>query len=160
MKTRTLLLLSVGTALMILVAGGALLWQLSSQESSAPTTPIGEQVSVGDAQVTVTSSDRVGDLLEVTVIIGGVDDPDGIDTFRLVTGDRRLEPLGARGTDADGRCQEIVTEPVECVVAFDVGASDGSSRVLVMRRGEAQSTWRLAGVALSRTPVWLLGGHF
>ena len=35
MKTRTLLLLSVGTALMILLAGGALLFQLSSQETTS-----------------------------------------------------------------------------------------------------------------------------
>lgn len=140
MKTRTLLLLSVGTALMILLAGGALLFQLSSQESSTAATPFGETVRTGDAEVTVLGADQSGDTLTVSIEIGGVDDADGIDSFRLVTGDRRLAPLARSGED---RCGGITTETRRCLVEFDVGASDGSSRVLVMRRGEDQSTWRL-----------------
>ena len=140
MKTRTLLLLSVGTALMILLAGGALLFQLSSQESSTAATPLGQVVRTGDAEVTVLGADQFGDTLAVSIEIGGVDDPDGIDSFRLVTGDRRLAPLAPTG---EGRCDGITTETRRCLVEFDVGASDGSSRVLVMRRGEDQSTWRL-----------------
>ncbi len=53
MKTRTLLLLSVGTALMILMAGGVLLFQLSGQEVASQATPFGEEATVGDARVTV-----------------------------------------------------------------------------------------------------------
>ncbi|MFK8023711.1 MAG: hypothetical protein AB8G26_07085 [Ilumatobacter sp.] len=141
MKTRTLLLLSVGTALMILAAGGALLFQLSSQESAAPATPLGEVARTGDAEVIVLSADASGDLLVVSVEIGGVEDPDGIDSFRLVTGDRRLAPLEPSGPDA---CTGIAEVATRCEISFDVGASDGSSRVLVMRRGDEQSTWRLA----------------
>jgi hypothetical protein len=141
MKTRTLLLLSVGTALMILLAGGVLLFQLSGQETTSQATPVGVEAAVGDARVTVLDTELVGDTLVVSMEIGGVDDVDGIDSFRLVTGDRQLAPLAP----ADGdRCAGIVAAPRGCIVEFDVGEADGTSRVLIMRRGEEQATWRLA----------------
>lgn len=141
MKTRTLLLLSVGTALMILLAGGVLLFQLSGQETTSQATPFGEQAAVGDARVTVLDAELFGETLIVSMEIGGVDDVDGIDSFRLVTGDRQLSPLAP--ADGDG-CDGISTEPTSCRVEFDVGEADGTSRVLIMRRGEEQATWRLA----------------
>jgi hypothetical protein len=141
MKTRTLLLLSVGTALMILMAGGVLLFQLSSQESTTPPTKLGEVTTIGDAAVTVHGSSVTDDVLRVEVEVGGVDDRDGISSFRLVTGDHRLDPILA---PAEGRCLFIAVEPENCTVDFDISSSDGSNRVLVMRRGEEQSTWRLS----------------
>jgi hypothetical protein len=140
MKTRTLLLLSVGTALMILLAGGALLFQLSNQESTSASLALGEVTSVGDIEVAVTGSDVLGDTLVVSVALSGVDDVDGIESFRLVTGDRRLDPIAA---PAQGRCAEITVAVQECAIAFDISASQGTSRVLVLRRGEDQATWRL-----------------
>ena len=140
MKTRTLLLLSVGTALMILLAGGVLLLQLSGQESTTEPTPVGERVEVGDVEVTVLGSAVEGGRLSVDLDLGGVDDPDGIESFRLVTGDRRLDPVPGSG---DGRCAGIVEQSRRCAVEFDVSATDGTSRVLVLRRGEEQATWRL-----------------
>ena len=141
MKTRTLLLLSVGTALMILVAGGVLLFQLSSQDATTEATPLGTAVQVGDAEITVFDSSVEGSLLRVDVEIGGVVDERGIEAFSLVTGDQRLTPVTVA---ADGRCTEIATEIQTCTIDFDVSASEGSSRVLVVRRGEDQATWRLA----------------
>ena len=141
MKTRTLLLLSVGTALMILLAGGVLLFQLSGQETTSQATPFGEEAAVGDARVTVLDTDLVGETLIVSMEIGGVDDVDGIDSFRLVTGDRQLSPLATADGDL---CEGITAEPTRCRVEFDVGEADGTSRVLIMRRGEEQATWRLA----------------
>ena len=140
MKTRTLLLLSVGTALMILLAGGALLFQLSTQESTSDSIDLGAVTSVGDIDVTVLDAVVVGDMLEVDVEIGGTDDTDGIESFRLVTGDRRLDPVAAPEA---GRCAEITAATQRCRIDFDVGASEGTSRVLVLRRGEEQATWRL-----------------
>lgn len=139
-KTRTLLLLSVGTALLILLAGGALLFQLSTQDTVSDATPLNTETSIGDATIAVLGSTVVGEMLSVSVDIGGVDDVDGIDSFRLVTGDQRLSPIAAPG---DGRCDGITAVPQRCVIEFDVSASGGSSRVLVMRRGEEQATWRL-----------------
>ncbi len=141
MKTRTLLLLSVGTALMILVAGGVLLFQLSGQDATTEATPLGTAVQVGDAEITVSGSSVEGSLLRVDVEIGGVVDERGVEAFALVTGDQRLEPIVA---PADGRCMGISDETRTCTIDFDVSATEGSSRVLVVRRGEDQATWRLA----------------
>ncbi|MGA9279487.1 hypothetical protein [Ilumatobacter sp.] len=140
MKTRTLLLLSVGTALMILLAGGVLLFQLSGQEDSTEATPIDAPTTVGDAEITVTGSSVADGTLRVDVEIGGVDDVDGIDQFALVTGDQRLEPLRS---PEPGRCTEVTEQVQRCTVDFDVSASEGTSRVLVLRRGDEQATWRL-----------------
>jgi hypothetical protein len=140
MKTRTLLLLSVGTALMILLAGGALLFQLSNQDSTSASVAFEEVTTVGDVDVAVTGSDILGDTIVVSVTLSGVDDIDGIESFRLVTGDRRLDPIAAPG---DGRCSEITVAMQECAIEFDISASQGTSRVLVLRRGEDQATWRL-----------------
>ena len=141
MKTRTLLLLSVGTALMILLAGGVLLFQLSGQETTSKATPFGEEAAVRDARVTVLDTELSGETLIVAMEIGGVDDVDGIDSFRLVTGDRQLSPLAPADGDL---CDGITEESTRCRVEFDVGEADGTSRVLIMRRGEEQATWRLA----------------
>lgn len=141
MKTRTLLLLSVGTALMILIAGGVLLFQLSGQVATTEATPLGTAVQVGDAEITVSGSSVDGTLLRVDVEIGGVVDERGIDAFALVTGDQRLTPLTV---PADGRCAGITAETQTCTIDFDVSSTEGSSRVLIVRRGEDQATWRLA----------------
>lgn len=140
MKTRTLLLLSVGTALAILVAGGVLLLQLANQRDVSVQASVGEAARVGDVTVTVLSTDENDGLFAVEVEIGGLDDPDGIDSFRLVTGDRRLEPL--TGGD-ESRCTRITSAPARCRVDFDVRAADGPNRVLVVRRGDEQANWRL-----------------
>jgi len=142
MRTRTLLLLSVGTALLILLAGGVFLLQLSNESATVESAQLGESVTVGDVAVVVTSAEEVeGRLLSVGVDIGGVDDSDGLDSFRLVTGDRRLEPIAA---PADGRCGSIETEIRSCTIDFDVSGADGSSRVLVLRRGDEQRNWVLS----------------
>lgn len=144
MKTRTLLLLSVGTALAILVAGGVFLLQLTNQDQASAVASVGETVSVGDATVTVLGVDESDGVLAVEVEIGGVDDGDGIDTFRLVTGDRRLAPLtGETAGERPRRCAAITLEAQVCRIDFDISAVETSSRVLVMRRGEQQTNWRL-----------------
>ena len=141
MKTRTLLLLSVGVGLAILLAGGVFLFQLSTESAAVEPATIGESVSVGDVDLTVLGTTGSAALLAIDVEIGGVDDVDGIDSFRLITGDRRLDPVTA---PADGRCVEITVEVQRCHIEFDVSGADGSSRVLVLRRGDEQRNWLLA----------------
>ena len=53
MKTRTLLLLSVGTALAILLAGGVLLFQLSNEQNAVDSIQLGSEVQVGDVSIVV-----------------------------------------------------------------------------------------------------------
>ncbi len=138
MKTRTLLLLSVGVGLMILLAGGVLLLQLANESAAVEPAEVGDSVRVGDVDVTVFGAQESSTLFSVDVEVGGVDD--GIDSFSLATGDKRLEPLTA---PADGRCNEITVADQRCRIEFDVSASDGSNRVLVLRRGDGQRNWVL-----------------
>ena len=142
MKTRTLLLLAVGTALAILLAGGVLLFQLSSESDAVPTVALGDETQIGDVTITVfgPAAAAAGDLYGVDVELAGVDDPDGLGSIRLVTGDRSLAPVRAT---ADGRCTEITEAPVRCRLDFDTSGSETTSRVVVMRRGDDQANWRL-----------------
>jgi len=138
MKTRTLLLLSVGVALMILLAGGVLLFQLSNESAAVEPAGVGEAVRVGDVDVTVFAAQESSTVFSVDVEVGGVDD--ALDSFSLATGDRRLDPVTV---SADGRCTEITVADQRRRIEFDVTASDGSNRVLVLRRGEDQRNWVL-----------------
>jgi hypothetical protein len=137
MKTRTLLLLSVGVGLMILLAGGVLLLQLANESAAVEPAEVGEAVEVGDVDVVVLGAQE-GATFAVDVELGGVDDD--LSGFSLATGDRRLQPLT---TDADGRCTEITVARQRCRIEFDVSAADGSNRVLVLRRGDEQRNWVL-----------------
>ena len=141
MRTRTLLLLSVATALAILLAGGVLLIQLAGEQDTIEASALGERVRVGDVSVTVFDTRAEGDRFVVDVELGGVDDLDGLDGFRLVTGDRELSALTAPAAD---RCTAIEVELRRCSLEFDVGAAATSSRVLVLRRGEDRATWTFA----------------
>jgi hypothetical protein len=137
MKTRTLLLLSVGVGLMILLAGGVLLLQLSNESAAVEPAVVGEAVRVGDVEVVVVGADENGAVFSVDVEIGGVDDD--LSGFSLATGDTRLEPVTAA---ADGRCTEITVAEQQCRIEFDV-SDTGSNRVLVLRRGDQQRNWVL-----------------
>jgi hypothetical protein len=141
MRTRTLLLLSVAVAMAILLAGGVFLFQLSNETASVEPAELGDAVRVGDVEVTVLAVDASGDVVAVDVDLGGVDDADGVDSFALVTGDRRLDPITS---PREGRCVDITVEPQRCRLEFDVSAADGTSRVLVLRRGDDQRNWVLS----------------
>ena len=140
MKTRTLLLLSVAMAMLILIAGGAFLFQLSNQNDTVPVGVFGEPALLGDVTITVLGAAESEDVLAIEIEVGGVDDGDGTDDFRLVTGDQRLGPVSA---PVDGRCASFTIESQRCRLDFDVSAAESTSRVLVMRRGEDQRTWTL-----------------
>jgi hypothetical protein len=138
MKTRTLLLLSVGVGLMILLAGGVLLLQLSTESAAVEPADVGESVQVGDVDIVVLGAQDDGRIFSVDVEVGGVDDD--ISSFSLATGDRRLDPLIA---EADGRCVGMTVAEQRCRIEFDVSATDASNRVLVLRRGDEQRNWVL-----------------
>jgi hypothetical protein len=89
-------------------------------------------------EVTVVGSEESDGRFSADVELGGVDDD--ISSFSLATGDRRLEPLVAPAPD---RCVEITVAGQRCRLEFDVSASEGSNRVLVLRRGDDQRNWVL-----------------
>lgn len=144
MKTRTLLLLSVGVGLAILLAGGVFLVQLSNESATVDLAALGEAVEVGDVEITVSGASEADGLFTIDVQVGGVDDDDGIDSFRLITGSEPLAPLGPAADSTDGRCAVITAASVTCHIDFDVRAVEESNRVLVLVRGDQQRRWDLA----------------
>lgn len=141
MKTRTLLLLSVGVGLAILLAGGIFFLQLANQSTAVEPADIGDSVTVGDVEVTVLATSQADPIFAVDVEIGGVDDSDGVDSFELITGDLELSPITA---PADGRCVDISENQQRCRIEFDVSGADASNRVLILVRGEERRTWVLS----------------
>lgn len=139
MKTRTLLLLSVGVGLAILLAGGVLLLQLSNESAAVQQAEVGERVQVGDVSVRVLGVEGDDDTFAVDVEIGGVDDD--LSGFSLATGDTRVDP---ETSSAEGRCTEITVEERRCFIEFDLTGTEGSNRVMVLRRGDQQRNWVLA----------------
>ncbi len=140
MKTRTLLLLALGCGVAIMFAGAVFLFQLSTSDELEPATPIGEAARVGDMTVTVLgASEQQSDsvmLLSVDVEIGGVEDRDGDEGFRLIASGR-----GSR--DHSGTCGATSVESARCTLVFDVSLADGRSRVLFYERGDQQLRWVL-----------------
>ena len=143
MKTRTLLLLALACGVAIMAAGAVFLVQLSRQADAAPPIPLGEATEVGDMQVVVEGSAEQNGLLEVTVLIGGVDDADGSDGFRLIASGHAAKPEDA-GTD--GECGATTTDVERCTVLFDVSGASGDSRVLFYERGDDRARWVLTEV--------------
>ena len=140
MKTRTLLLLALACGLAIMVAGAVFLFQLTTQDDLAEPVPIGVATRVADMDVVVEGWEERGDELSVAVRVGGVDDPDGAEGFRLIASGRPLVPVT---TGAGGNCGATTVEERACVVNFDVSTADGTSRVLFYERGDQQARWVL-----------------
>jgi hypothetical protein len=135
-RTRTLLLLAVACGLVILVAGVIQLLRIAGQDEASPAAAIGEPVRVGDVTVTVDGLTEQAGRAVVALQLGGVDDPDGTDDFRLVVPGASL-----RATDDD--CDGTTVVPRSCSLTFAVGDADPSSRVLLYRRGDEQARWVL-----------------
>ncbi len=137
MKTRTLLLLSLGCGLAIMLAGAALLIQLSGQDDAVPPLEIGESAEVGDMGVVVVAAREAGGELVVEIEIGGTRDDDPASDFRLIASGRPLRV-------AESSCPAAGPDTQRCDLRFDVSAADGSSRLLFYERGDEQARWLLA----------------
>ncbi|MGA0356215.1 MAG: hypothetical protein ACO3NQ_01400 [Ilumatobacteraceae bacterium] len=136
MRTRTLLLLSLGCLIAISAAGVAFLIRLAGDEGPEPARSVGVAESVGDLSVTVLDASEVDGSLTIDLELGGVDDPDGGDSFRLISSGRPAPMV------EDG-CSPVTVEDSPCALRFDVSAADGNSRVLFVERGEEQGRWVL-----------------
>jgi hypothetical protein len=138
-KTRTLLLLALACGMAIMLAGAVLLFQLSTQDDVAPPVALGDVAHVADMRVAVVDVGEADGSLAVTVQIGGVDDPQVTDGFRLIASGRAVSPE----SDGDG-CEAVTVAEQTCVIRFDVSGADGSSRVLFYERGDQRARWVLA----------------
>jgi hypothetical protein len=135
-RTRTLLLLAVACGLAILVAGAVVLLRVVNQTSTR-AVDVGSVVKVGDMAVTVEHVDeQPGDVL-VSIEIGGVDDPNGTDAFRLVVPGKVL----LADPTAGDHCGATTVQVQPCVLAFRLPTDAGSSRVLLYQRGDERVRW-------------------
>jgi hypothetical protein len=135
-RTRTLLLLAVACGLVILVAGVIQLLRIAGQDEATPAAAIGEAVEVGDLTVTVDGFTEQAGRGVVELELGGVDDPEGTDDFRLVVPGASLRAV------EDG-CAGTTVDPRVCSLTFDLSGTEGSSRVLLYRRGDERARWEL-----------------
>lgn len=141
MKTRTLLLLALGCGVAIMLAGAVFLFQLTTQNDVAEPVPIGQVVEIGDMSVAVVDSVEADGELVVEVRLGGVADPDGAASFRLIASGRPVPVDLSGGGDT---CGATGADVVTCTIRFDVSVADGNSRVLFYERGDESARWVLS----------------
>lgn len=139
MRTRTLLLLAAACGLVILLAGGLKLIQVAQEPDEVDTLAWGDDTSIGDMTVVVESVEVDDDATIVNVRLGGVDDADASDGWRLwADGATPRQPL----VDDERTTCDDQPVPVEgmmtCAIAFD--AVDTVQGVIYLRLGE-QRQW-------------------
>ena len=140
MRTRTLLLLAIGCGFVILAAGVVQLLRIAGEDDAPTAATVGEPVRVGDMSITVEELSEDDETAVVVVEIGGVDDPDGAGGFRLVVPGDALTAAGG----GDGACGATTVAARRCTLTFDLPQADGTSRVLLYRRGDEQARWELS----------------
>ncbi|MFM1752122.1 MAG: hypothetical protein RL119_1084 [Actinomycetota bacterium] len=151
MKTRTLLLLSVGCGLLILLAGGAKLLQVATDRTEVPVLAFGEEALIGDMAVRViditgNSSDNSPDSSSgngtlVEIAMSGVPGAPVIDDWRLLADGKVFPASGASGDEQ--YCASATRVPeggseVRCVLRFP--AAETVQAVAYTRAGE-QRQW-------------------
>lgn len=140
-------MLAVGVGLLILVAGGVLLLRLDTDRSGAPNLAIGESARAGDLEVPVVSAEERDGVMRVEVRAGGVDDPEAFADFALVgigaAVPPTIPPESTAGGAGERPCIAVAEAEQTCTLSFATDRLEGSTRVLLLRRGEDQRRWSL-----------------
>ena len=141
MRTRTLLILAAACGLLILLAGGLKLLQVSTDPPEVTTLAIGESSRIGDMTVAVTAVEQRDDATVVEVSLSGVAGAEAIDGWRLwADGSGTL--LDPQRVD-ETTCDDVVvpeTGTVKCTLVFD--GVETIQGVIHLRAGE-QRQWAL-----------------
>ncbi|MAL81347.1 MAG: hypothetical protein VX487_04140 [Actinomycetota bacterium] len=137
MKTRTLLLLSLGCAIVILAAGIGLFVRLGTNDVTAAPSEFGDRVEVGDLQVVVSSASREGLMQRISLKVSGIDDREVTDSFAVISGG---VPLNAEPND----CVAVINADTSCEIEFVLSTETSEPAVLIVTRGEERGRWVLA----------------
>ncbi|MGC6477570.1 MAG: hypothetical protein ACON36_04710 [Ilumatobacteraceae bacterium] len=137
MKTRTLLLLSLGCAIVILAAGIGLFVRLGTNDVTAAPSEFGDWVEVGDLQVVVSSASREGLMQRISLKVSGIDDREVTDSFAVISGG---VPLNAEPND----CVAVINVHTSCEIEFVLSTETSEPAVLIVTRGEERGRWVLA----------------
>ena len=139
MSTRKLILSAIACALVIILAGGAKIFQMSRDTITVDVFALGTERTLADMTVTVDSISQNADATIAHVTMVGVEGADATEGWRLLAGGTVLSPIalpvGALGVP----CATTTVDAVaSCDMAFP--ASEGSVTIAYLRAG-LQSQW-------------------
>lgn len=136
MSTRKLILTALICGIVIMLAGGFKLLQISSDDSEVTFLAAGANATLGDMTVSVQSVEQQIDATRVTVTMVGVDGADALEGWRLVASGEAVVPVVETG---DTACRVTsATAPTTCVVTFP--PSEGTVTVAYLRAG-SRAQW-------------------
>ena len=140
MKTRNLILLSIGCGLMILLAGVVMLFQVTTNRTEVPVSRLGTAAIIGDMTMKVVAIEEGAGGISVLIEMSGVAGDSVIDGWRLLGDGEVLEPSGAVD---EGACDASTVVPddgatIQCVLRF--AAVKAVQAVAYTRAGE-QRQW-------------------
>ena len=139
MSTRKLILSAIACALVIILAGGAKIFQMSRDTITVEVFALGTKRTLADMTVSVSSVSQDANATIVRVTMVGVEGADAQEGWRLLTGGAVVSPIalptGTLGVPCATTTVDVVTS---CDLAFPV--SEGSVTVAYLRAG-LQSQW-------------------
>ena len=139
MSTRKLILSAIACALIIILAGGAKIFQMSRDTITVEVFALGTERTLADMTVTVDSISQNADATIAHVTMVGVEGADATEGWRLLAGGTVLSPIalpvGALGVPCATTTVDVVAS---CDMTFP--ASEGSVTVAYLRAG-LQSQW-------------------
>jgi len=139
MSTRKLILSAIACALVIILAGGAKIFQMSRDTITVEVFALGTERTLADMTVTVQSVSQNANATIAHVTMVGVEGADATEGWRLLAGGTVLSPIalpvGALGVPCATTSADIVAS---CDMAFP--ASEGSVTIAYLRAG-LQSQW-------------------
>ena len=140
MKTRNLILLSIGCGLMILLAGGFKLFQVATDRTEVPVNSLGTSATIGDMTATVLAINESDQGISVAIEMSGVAGDLVIDGWRVLGDGKVLEPSG---TVFGGACDATTEVPdaqasVQCFLRF---SSVAAVQAVAYTRAGEQRQW-------------------
>ena len=139
MSTRKLVLSAIVCALVIILAGGAKIFQMSRDTITVELFALGTERSLADMTVTVDSISQNADATIAHVTMVGVEGADATEGWRLLAGGTVLSPIALPVGTLGVPCATTTVDVVaSCDMAFP--ASEGSVTVAYLRAG-LQSQW-------------------
>jgi len=136
-KTRTLLLLSVGCAVAILGAGIGLVFRIGSTGETSAPIEFGVRAEVGDLNITVLDAERIGTQQHIKLTLSGVDDGAVSDSFVVISSGEQV--MAEANT-----CASSTELSRSCEVEFVLPDETSDPAVLLVTRGEERARWVLA----------------
>jgi hypothetical protein len=139
MSTRKLILSAIICALVIIVAGGAKIFQMTRDTITVEVFDLGVNRTLADMTVSVETVSQNADATVVHVSMVGVEGADAKEGWRLLAGGTVLSPVALPVGTLGVPCATTRSVDVtSCDLAFP--ASEGSVTVAYLRAG-LQSQW-------------------